>query len=126
MSDWIPFEDATYQVEQAFVVAADKDAVVLEQTLVTVYTGKGGKKYLSGTGLISNILLVELLEESDDLDMILDLGGEYKYFLKTPKMSAGKVFSPDIKSSLQFSPTTPWQQIPKPDFDVLISRLKLL
>ena len=126
MSDWIPFEDATYMVEQAFVLAADKTSVVLEQTIITVYTGKGGKKRLSGTGLIRNILLVQLLEDHDDLDLILNLGGEYKYYLKTPDITAGKVFAPDIKSSLQFSPTTPWQQIPEPEFDVLISQLKLL
>ena len=126
MSDWIPFEDSTYMVEQAFVLAADKTSVVLEQTIITVYTGKGGKKRLSGTGLIRNILLVQLLEDHDDLDLILNLGGEYKYYLKTPDITAGKVFAPDIKSSLQFSPTTPWQQIPESEFDVLISQLKLL
>ena len=126
MSDWIPFEDATYTVEEAFVLAADKTSAVLEQTIITVYTGKGGKKRLSGTGLIRNILLVQLLEEHDDLDLILNLGGEYKYYMKTPDITAGKVFAPDIKSSLQFSPTTPWKQIPEPEFDALISQLKLL
>jgi len=126
MSDWIHFENATYLAEQAFLVAADNSAVLLEQTLIKVYTGGGGKRSLSGTGLIRNILLVELLEENDDLDLILDFGGEFKYRLKTPEISAGKVFSPNVKSSIQFTPSAPWHQIPESEFDVLLSRLKFL
>jgi hypothetical protein len=69
---------------------------------------------------------VELLEENDDLDLILDFGGEFKYRLKTPEISAGKVFSPNVKSSIQFTPSTPWHQIPESEFDVLLSQLKFL
>jgi hypothetical protein len=126
MKDWIPFENATYLAEQAFLVAEDNSAALLEQTIINVYTGSGGKRSFSGTGLIRNILLVELLEENDDLDLILDLGGEFKYRLKTPEISAGKVFSPNIKSSIQFSPIAPWHQITVSEFDVLLSRLKFL
>ncbi len=126
MKDWIPFENATYLAEQAFLVAADNSAVLLEQILIKVYTGSGGKRSLSGTGLIRNILLVELLEENDDLDLILDFGGEFKYRLKTPELSAGKVFSPNVKSSIQFAPSDPWHQIPESEFNVLLSRLKFL
>lgn len=125
MRDWIPFEEATYSVEQAFLVTADKTATVIERALVKVYTGRGGKR-LSGSGLVQNILLVELLEETDDLDLILDFGGEFKYLLKTPQITAGKVFSPKVKSTLQFSPVTPWDQIPESKFDDLVSQLKIL
>ncbi len=126
MKDWIPFENATYLAEQAFLVAEDNSAVLLEQTIINVYTGSGGKRSLSGTGLVRNILLVELLEENDDLDLILDFGGEFKYRLKTPEISAGKVFSPNIKSSIQFTPTAPWHQIPESEFDVFLSQLNFL
>jgi len=126
MSEWIPFEDATYMTEQAFVVAPDQSAVALEQAFITVYTGKGGKRYLKGGAQVRNILLVELLEENEDLDMILDLGGEFKYRLGTPKISAGKVFAADVTSSLTFSPTAPWHQIPEPEFDALLNQLKVL
>ncbi len=126
MKDWIPFENATYLAEQAFLVAEDNSAALLEQTIINVYTGSGGKRSFSGTGLIRNILLVELLEENDDLDLILDFGGEFKYRLKTPDISAGKVFSPNIKSSIQFSPTAPWPQIPESEFDMFLSQLKFL
>ena len=126
MSDWIPFEDATYLVEKAFILAADKTAAVLEQAIITVSTGKGGKKRISGSGRIHNILLVELLEDHEDVDLILDLGGEFKYYLTSPDIGAGKVFSPDTQSSIQFSPTSPWRQMPVAEFDVLIEELKIL
>ena len=126
MKDWIPFEDATYLAEQAFLVATDNNAALLEQTIINVYTGSGGKRSFSGTGLIRNILLVELLEENDDLDLILDFGGEFKYRLNTPEISGGKVFSPNVKSSIQFSPTAPWHQVPESEFDVLLKNLKFL
>ena len=126
MKDWIPFEDATYLAEQAFLVVADNNAALLEQTIINVYTGSGGKRSFSGTGLIRNILLVELLEENDDLDLILDFGGEFKYRLNTPEISGGKVFSPNVKSSIQFSPTAPWHQVPESEFNVLIRQLKFL
>ena len=126
MKDWIPFENATYLAEQAFLVAADNNAALLEQTIINVYTGTGGKRSFSGTGLIRNILLVELLEENDDLDLILDFGSEFKYRLNTPEISGGKVFSPNVKSSIQFFPTAPWHQIPESEFDELLKQLKFL
>ena len=102
MNDWIPFENATYLVEEAFLVANDDTAVSVERTSIEVYTGKGGKKRLKGSGLIQNALMVELLEESDDLDLILDLGGEFKYLMKAPKITSGKFFLPNVKSHLRF------------------------
>jgi hypothetical protein len=127
MSDAIiPFEDATYLVEKAFILAADKTAAVLEQAIITVYTGKGGKKRISGSGRIHNIFLVELLEDHEDVDLILDLGGEFKYYLTSPDIGAGKVFAPDTQSSIQFSPTSPWRQMPEAEFDALVDQLKIL
>jgi len=125
MSDWIPFENATYLTEQAFLLAEDKTALILEQTTITISGSKGNRR-LSGTGLINNILLVELLEENDDLDLVLDFGGDFKFLLKAPELSAGKVFSPKVKSFLRFSPANPWNQIPESEFDALMNQVKFL
>ncbi len=46
MSDWISFENATYLVDQAFLVADDNTAALLEKTSNEVYTGRDGKKWL--------------------------------------------------------------------------------
>lgn len=126
MSDWIPFENATYLVEQAFLVSDDNTAALLEKTSIEVYTGRDGKKRLKGSGLVQNILLVELLEENDNLDLILDLGENFKYLMKKPNITAGKVFSPNVKSFLQFDPISPWRQISESEFMKRTAELKLL
>jgi hypothetical protein len=126
MSDWIPFETATYLVDQAFLVADDNTAALLEKASIEVYTGRDGKKRLKGSGLVQNMLLVELLEENDDLDLILDLGENFKYLMKKPNITAGKVFTPNVKSHLQFDPVSPWEQITESEFTKLTNNFKLL
>jgi hypothetical protein len=126
MSDWIPFENAIYLVERAFLVTDDNTAALLEKTSIEVYTGRNGKKRLKGSGLVQNMLLVELLEENDDLDLILDLGENFKYLMKKPNITAGKVFTPNVKSHLQFDPVSPWEQISESEFAKLTNSFKLL
>ena len=126
MGDWIPFENATYLVNGAFLVGEDNTAALLEKTSIEVYTGRDGRKHLKGSGLVQNMLLVELLEENDDLDLLLDLGENFKYLIKNPNITAGKVFSPNVKSFLQFDPVAPWEPISEPEFIKLTAGFKLL
>jgi hypothetical protein len=126
MNEWIPFDEGKYRVERAFLITPDLKAAPLENAFIEVYTSRQGTRRLKGRSFVRNILIVHLLEESDEIDLILDLGGTYKYILKNPELEAGKVFSPNIKSTLQFSPGSPWKQIPQIEFENLISDLKLL
>lgn len=126
MTDWIPFAEGEYDVEQAFIIAPDNRAMAVEDAFIEVYAGPQGRRYLKGSGRILNVLLVELLEDHDDLDLILDLGDEFKYRLPRPELQSGKFFAPHAHSSLQFRPIAPWEQIPRVEFDHLMSTLKLL
>lgn len=126
MSDWISLEKGTYRVEQAFLIAPDDTAVSLEDAIIEVYRDHLGKRQVKGRGFILNFLVVELLEDNDAMDLVLDLGGAFKYRIRNPDLVAGKVFSPGIKSVLQFAPSEPWQPIDAPEFDGLLSRLKFL
>jgi len=126
MENWIPFAEGEYLVDQALLVAENQNAVLVEDVIIEVYSDQRGQRYLKGRGRIRNILMVELLDDSDDLDLLLDLGDEYKYLLKVPNLQSGKVFSPDVKSILQFTPQTPWQQLPQDEFNGLLSRLQVL
>lgn len=126
MKNWIPFGDGEYLLEQVLVIAPDYSAVTVEEAIVKVSTGGGGIRTFSGRGFIHNMLLVELLEDHDDLDMVLDFGAEYKYRLKTPDLTSGKVFTPNVKAAIQFAPRIPWEPISIDDFRVLQSRLNLL
>ncbi len=126
MENWIPFAEGEYLVDEALLVAENRNAVRVENAIIEVYSGSEGRRYLKGRGRIRNILMIELLEDSDDLDMLLDFGDEYKYLLKMPNLQSGKVFSPNVKSVLQFTPLTPWQKIPQDEFNKLLSRLRIL
>jgi hypothetical protein len=126
MKNWIPFADGEYLVEQALLVAGEKSAVPVGDVVVEVYSDQRGQRYLRGRGRIRNILMVELLEDSDDLDLLLDFGEEFKFKLRVPNLQIGKVFSPDVKSALQFTPKYPWNQISQSEFDDILSNLRIL
>jgi hypothetical protein len=126
MDNWIPFVEGEYLADMALLVADNQKAVPVEDAIIEVYAGSGSRRFLKGRGRIRNILMIELLEDSDDLDLLLDFGDEYKYLLKVPNLQSGKVFSPDVKSVLQFTPQTPWQQLPQEEFNTLLSRLRIL
>jgi hypothetical protein len=126
MDNWIPFAEGEYLVEMALLVADNQAAMLVEDVIIEVYADQRGLRYLNGQGRIRNALMVELLDDSDDLDLLLDFGDEYKYLLKVPNLQAGKVFSPDVKSILKFTPRTPWQQLPQDEYNRLLSRLRTL
>jgi len=126
MNNWIPFSDGEYLVDVALLVAGEDCAVTVEDVIVEVYSDKRGQRYLRGRGRIRNILMVELLEDSDELDLLLDFGEEFKFLLKVPILKVGKVFSPDVKSTLQFIPKIPWHQIQQAEFEDILSRLRIL
>ena len=65
MSDWVPFEKGTYGTERAFLVAPDGCAVELWDTIVEVYQGQAGARQVKGRCFVSNLLVVELLEENE-------------------------------------------------------------
>ena len=125
MENWIPFAEGEYLADQAWLVAADRKAVRLEEVIVEVYSDRRGQRYLKGRGRVRNVLMVELLDDRDNLDLLLDFGEEFKYRLKEPILQGGKVFAPDVKSVLQFTPQNPWQQIPPAEFENLLSRLQI-
>ena len=126
MDDWIPFVEGEYLAEQAFILAPNNRAVALEDPVIEIYLDAQGKKQLKGRGRIRNILMVELLEDDDRLDLILDLGQEFKYRLMAPVLQGGKVFAPDVKSMLNFAPVKPWEDIVAADFEAFLSQIQFL
>ena len=123
-ADWIPFEDGKYLVRQAYIVANDGAAIALEKPAIQITTGRKGRKQMQGTCLVRNLLVVDLLEDTDTLDILLDLGEEFTYLLEMPDIQAGKVFSPDVKSTLRFVPVGPWKQLSRAVFDDRLQRLR--
>jgi hypothetical protein len=126
MPQWIPFAEGEYSVDQAYLLTAENSAVALENVIVEIYSDRQGNRHLKGHCRVRNALMIELLEDSDDLDVLLDFGDEFKYRLQAPELNAGKFFSPAARSTLWFSPTTAWDQVPENEFAELMSRLRLV
>ncbi len=126
MANWIPFVEGEYAVEQAFIIAPDQRAVAVEDAVIEIYAAPQGQRNLKGSGRVRNILMVELLEDHNDLDLILNLGDEFKYRLVKPELRSGKFFAPDAKSTIHFRPAAPWEQIPQADFEQLMTRLEII
>ena len=126
MDNWIPFVEGEYLADMVLLLADNQKAVTVEDAIIEVYTGAGSRRFLKGRGRIRNTLMIELLEDSDDLDLLLDFGDEFKYLLKVPNLKSGKVFSPEVKSVIQFTPQTPWQHLAQEEFNTLLSRLRIL
>ena len=126
MDNWIPLGEGEYLVEQALLVTEDDKAVAVDDVIVEIYADKRGQRHMKGRGRVRNILVVELLEDSDDLDLLLDFGDEFKFLLKEPNLQTGKVFAPDARSVLQFIPQSPWQEVAPEAYADLMARLRIL
>jgi hypothetical protein len=126
MNDWIPFEEGEYLAEQAFLTTRDGSAVPLERVIVRVFSGKTGRRQVDGYGRVRNALMVQLLEENDEIDLVLDMGGEFKYIARDPVLKAGKVFAPDVRSVVRFIPKDPWETVTEVEFEDLLAGLEIL
>lgn len=126
MEQWIPFQDGEYLVENAFLVGRNDVGAPVENAVIEVTTGPDGMRQVRGNGMVKNVLVVELLEDSEALDLILDLGSGFRYRMIGPSLIAGKVFDPEVKSFLQFTPTSPWTEIQPEAFEALTARVVML
>ena len=126
MADWILIEEGAYPVEAAFLLTRKYRATPYEDASIDVYLDGGGERKVRGRGMTVNVRIVELLENEDEIDILIDLGGEFKYLLKTPSISAGKVFSPDVKSLVHFIAREPLQKLALAEFMKIRSLLSLL
>ncbi|MCU0559587.1 MAG: hypothetical protein MUD16_05270 [Desulfobacterales bacterium] len=126
MGEWIPFEEGRYRAERVLLLAGEERAVAVEDAVIDVAAGPAGRRRLQGRGRVQNELVVRLLDESEELDVLLDLGGEFKYRMRRPAIQGGKVFSPGVQSFIVFAPQTPWEQLSEEKFNSLTNRVRIL
>jgi hypothetical protein len=122
--NWIPFDEGLYAVEAAFLVNAERLAVPLGEALIEVRTDRRGRRHLTGSGRLNTAQLVALLEDGDELDLLLDLGGPYQYRLCNPEIQGGKAFAPNVRATIQFTPRSPWQPMGIGDFYAEVATLR--
>jgi hypothetical protein len=126
MEDWIPFEEGKYAVTRAVLTSAAHNAVQLAEPVLEIFTGRFGKRQLKGYALVQNTALVDLHEDGDEIDLLLDLGADYRFLMKNPLLQGGKVFSPNIRSAIHFHPRGPWHPLSVEDFEARLEALSYL
>lgn len=126
MSAMVPFKEGDYLVHRAFLFAPAGAAVPLEETTVSVFKGRGGRRRMEGSGRIRNFFLVKLLDDADRVDLALDFGEDFTYLTTDPILRSGKVFSPKTRSFLQFVPRNPLVRVSMPEFEAMVAELRFL
>ncbi|MDY0041909.1 MAG: hypothetical protein RBS57_16470 [Desulforhabdus sp.] len=126
MVHWIFIEEGTYPAEEAFLFTSGHTGMILENVLIEVYLNGANERRVRGQAFATNMSLVELLEDYDQIDMLVDLGGQFKYLLKNPTIRAGKVFAPDVKSIFHFMAQGPLEKLGEAEFSELRKHLSLL
>lgn len=123
--DWIPFGEGRYRVERAVLVGgAGRLGVEIEDVVIEVAEDRRGGRRLSGRGRVRVDRLVGLLEEAEEPELWLDLGGEFKYRMAA-EVQGGKVFTPGVSSFVQFRPLRPWEPVGESNFNSRMSGLHL-
>lgn len=125
--NWITIEKGFYQADRGYLATNDHThGAALSNAAIEIVTGRTGKKQLHGFGKLENMLMIELLELSDEIDIVIDLGGVYKYLFEAPDISGGKLFTPHVEATIRFSPTKPWQQIKPTQFESDLTQITFL
>ncbi|MFZ7128538.1 MAG: hypothetical protein ACOWWM_20485 [Desulfobacterales bacterium] len=117
MDDWVTLDEGEYYVERALVLAPDGSATSLWEPYLEVFRDPTGRRRLVVRALAFSLELVAIMENSDQLDVLLDLGGDFTYRLPTPFISAGKIFSPGVRSAVQVTPSGPWKRLKRERYD---------
>ena len=99
MAEWIPFAEGKYRVERAVLLARDDRAVELEEAVIEIVEDPSRGRRLRGRGRVMNARVVELLDEGHELDLLLDLGGEFKYRCGAPGFRAARCLHPGSNPS---------------------------
>ena len=122
--DWIPFGEGRYRAERVFLVGGGgRLGAEIEDAVIEVTEDRGGGRRLRGRGRVRVDLLVGLLEEADEPELWLDLGGEFKYRMAA-EVQGGKVFTPGLKAFVQFLPLRPWEPVGESDFNSRMAGLR--
>jgi len=126
MQEWLNIGEGKYFADRTLLVTADRSAVELQDTVIDIYQDRQGVRRLQGQGFVNSLAVIQLLEEHDELDILLDLGADFKYRLVAPTLSGGKIFTPDVKSSMVFVPTRPWIPLTEQDFKEAVAGLAMV
>ncbi len=98
--------EGMYWIEEAYIIPpeAPHRALALHNAVLDVEREREDRLIVHGRATVHNASLVNLLEDHETLDMILNMGKGFVFYLREPLIQAGKVFSPTVSSTLRFIP----------------------
>ncbi|MBW2625751.1 MAG: hypothetical protein JRC54_06095 [Deltaproteobacteria bacterium] len=99
----IDLPEGLYEVDQAYLVDANRNRLSLRNVTFEIWLDKKNQKQLRGRGLINNFNFSEMLEDSENVDLVLRFFDDYFLWLKEPVIQVGKVFEPTTESSCIFA-----------------------
>jgi hypothetical protein len=99
----IDLPEGLYDVDQAYLVDENRNRLPLRNASFEIWLDKQGQKQLRGRGFIRNLHFAQMLEDTDEVDVVLCFFEDYYLWLKEPVIQVGKVFEPDTESSMIFS-----------------------
>lgn len=117
----------TYIIEEAFVVTAQEPrlGIALRDAFLDVEK-EGNRTIVHGRATVRNFLLVKLFEDHEQLDMVINMGEGFKFYLQNPIIQAGKVFSPVIESTMRFIPSNSFEHITEEEYATLLKSINFL
>ncbi|MGC8718965.1 MAG: hypothetical protein ACP5TY_03020 [Thermodesulforhabdaceae bacterium] len=117
----------TYIIEEAFIITADtpRRGIILKDAFLDV-EDDGKRLIVHGRATVHNLSLVELYEDHDKLDMIINMGDGFKFYLKEPIIQAGKVFSPAIESTMRFIPVDSFDLMTDDEYRLLVKSVTII
>ena len=98
----VDLPEGLYEVDRAYLVDPSHRRLELRRGSFEIFADAKGRKHLRGRSFVTNVAFVELLEDTDTVDLVLSFFGEYFLWLENPVIQVGKMFTPDTESSLIF------------------------
>jgi hypothetical protein len=111
--------EGLYEVDRAYLVDPSRRRLELRSATFEIYADARGRKHLRGRSFVTNVAFVDILEDTDRVDLVLSFFGEYFLWLENPVIQAGKMFTPETESSLIFREGTQTSFITRERFEEL-------
>ncbi len=118
--------EGTYIIEEAYIVTEDLARhVPMKDAFLEVQREPSNKLTVHGKATVRNASIVELLEEYEKLDIVIDMGEGFKFYLRNPIIQGGKVFSPNILSTIRFMPTESFELLQDGEYKKIKTYLEI-
>jgi len=116
-----------YQVAAAYLFAPQTYmATPVHQAVICVTDRNGPSQVSSGWGQICTAHMIAMLEDSEKLSLIIDMGAGYRFIIDDPGIRSGKAIGANAVSTFHFHPRQPIRPLNKNQYAAETKRLQLI